>query len=108
MKKNRVCLIGYVGQHLSAKQLKNGVIRIGIRMATHHQYINDKGKEVNTTTWHDVVAWNGAAKYAERNFVKGSKIMVEGCIEYRVFPGRDGNKKYFTRIKAEGLMNLDR
>jgi single-strand DNA-binding protein len=108
MNNNRVLLIGYVGKHLASKKLEDGSKRIGIRMATHYEYKNQQGAKIDNTVWHDVVAWDGTAEYAERQFVKGSKIMVEGMIEYRVFKNKEGNMRYMTRIKATSLLNLDR
>jgi single-strand DNA-binding protein len=108
MNNNRVLLIGYVGKHLDNKKLSDGTKRTGIRMATHCDYKNNKGEIVDATVWHDVVAWDDTAEYAERNFVKGSKIMVEGAIEYRTFIDKAGNKRYHTQIKAHNLVNLDR
>lgn len=108
MKGNRVLLIGYVGKHLASKKLEDGTKRIGIRMATHYDYKNKKGQTIDATVWHDVVAWDRTADYAEKSFVKGSKIMVEGAIEYRIFTDSSGHKRYYTQIKAHSLMNLDR
>lgn len=108
MKGNRVLLIGYVGQHLASTKSEKGNHRVGIRMATHYDYKDEKGNKVDRTVWHDVVAWDGTAAYAERSFVKGSKIMVEGMIDYRQFKKRDGKMFYRTEIKALSLMNLDR
>jgi single-strand DNA-binding protein len=108
MKSNRVLLIGYVGKDLATVKMVNGAKRIGIRMATHSQYKNEKGEKINTTVWHDVVAWNREAEYAERSFVKGSKMLVEGAIVYRTYPDATGHTRYITEIKADSLMNLDR
>lgn len=108
MQGNRVLLIGYVGQHLVSKKLDNGGKRVGIRMATHYDFKNDKGEKIDRTVWHNVVAWDGTAEFAERSFVLGSKIMVEGMIDYREFRNNDGKMIYRTQIKATQLMNLDR
>lgn len=108
MKSNRVLLIGYVGNHLASQKLDNGGKRVGIRMATHYDYKDEKGERIDNTVWHDVVAWDSTAEFAERQFVKGSKIMVEGMIEYRVFKNKEGSIRYLTQIKATSLMNLDR
>lgn len=108
MKGNRVLLIGYVGQDLAAQNLENGVKRVGIRMATHYDQKNEQGEKVHHTVWHNIVAWDRTADYAERSFVKGSKILVEGCIEYRTFPDTSGHLRYWTQIKAQSLVNLDR
>lgn len=108
MKGNRVLLIGYVGQHLKTTKLDNGSKRVGIRMATHYGYKNKKGETVDNTVWHNVVAWDHTADYAERSFVQGSKIMVEGMIDYQQFTNKEGKMIYRTNIKATSLMNLDR
>lgn len=108
MKANHVLLIGYVGQDLATQKLSNESKRVAIRMATHYSHKNKQGEKVDHTVWHNIVAWDGTAEYAERSFVKGSKIMVDGSIEYRVFADKSGHTRYITQIKAHSLMNLDR
>lgn len=108
MQNNKVTLIGYVGNDLISSKLENGSKRVAIRMATHQSNKNVLGEKVYYTVWHDVVAWNNTAEYAERNFVKGSKLMVDGSIVYRTFPDKSGHIRYYTQIKAHSLMNLDR
>ena len=108
MQGNKVILIGYVGQHLATKKLETGTKRVGIRMATHYKHTGKKGELIDHTVWHNIVAWDSTAEFAERSFVKGSKIMVEGSIDYRTFTGKNGNTVYLTQIKAHSLMNLDR
>jgi len=90
MKNNRVMLIGYVGKDLVAQPLPNGGKRIGLRIATHYVIKNDKGEKLYQTVWHDVTAWDRIAEYAEKSFVKGCKIMVDGSIEYRTYPDNTG------------------
>ena len=108
MKGNRVLLIGYVGQDLATQKLSNNSKRVAIRMATHYSHKNKDGEKCDHTVWHNIVAWDNTADYAERSFVKGSKIMVDGSIEYRVYPDKAGHTRYITQIKAHSLMNLDR
>jgi single-strand DNA-binding protein len=108
MQGNRAVLIGYVGKELEIKKLENGDKRAGILMATHYKHKDQKGDFINHTVWHNIVAWNDVADYAERSFVKGSRILVEGTIDYSVFPDVNGHMRYYTKIKAQSLMNLDR
>jgi single-strand DNA-binding protein len=77
-------------------------------MATHYSPKNHSGKKVCQTIWHDVVAWDKVAEYAEKSLVKGSRILVEGSIIYRTYPDNAGHIRYVTLISAESLMNLDR
>ena len=105
--KNSVQLVGYVGQDLKETKSGNGY-RVAIRVATHHDFTDKAGKKIDQVTWHNVVAWDDTAKYAARNFVKGSKIMAEGRIVYGNFMGRDGQQRTIVHIRANSLQNLDR
>jgi len=100
MTTNRVTLVGYVGIHLSTKKLNNGSLRIVLRVATHERE--------NSTTWHNVAAFNAQASFAARNFVKGSRIMVEGHLTYVPYLDAVGRTQYATLIHADYLVNLDR
>jgi single-strand DNA-binding protein len=108
MNTNHVVLIGYVGNHLSAKRINGSITQVRIRMATHYQQKLDNGDKKYVTTWHDIVAWDSTAEYAEKSLVKGSRILVQGSIEYRTYPDKNGHTRYITQIKARSLMNLDR
>lgn len=77
-------------------------------MATHYSTKDDKGEKVDHTVWHDVIVWGEKADYAERTFVKGSKILVDGSIAYRTYPDESGHIRYVTEIMAHTLTNLDR
>lgn len=106
MTSNRVTLIGYVGNHLSSIKLKDGGLRVSIRVATHDN--PDNNSKCLQTVWHDVVAWNNTAVIAEKNFVKGSRILVEGSIRYNTYPDKIGHTRYKTYVNANLLLNLDR
>jgi single-strand DNA-binding protein len=108
MKSNHVTLVGYVGSHLNSKKTEKGLKRVAIRMATHFYQRDETGRKHYQTIWHDVVAWNKVADFAERNLVKGSRIMVDGSITYRTYPDKSGHLRYLTMITADSVMNLDR
>jgi single-strand DNA-binding protein len=105
--KNLVQLVGYVGQDLKESRSEQGH-QVALRVATHYSHTDPKGQKVNQTTWHNVVAWDETAEYAGRNFVKGSKILVEGRIIYGHFAGMDGSRRPIVQIRAHHLLNLDR
>lgn len=108
MHNNHVRLIGFIGKDLSATTVSTGQRRIQLRIATHYSTKQPDGAKLFHTVWHDVVAWGQTAEYAERSFVKGSKVMVEGSIEYCIYPDQTGHIRYHTRVAAHSLMNLDR
>lgn len=107
METNSVLLVGYVGKDLIQKTV-SGDKKIMLRVATHHSRKNKDGKVNYSSTWHDVVAWDEVAEYAQDNFVKGSRILVRGMIQYRTYADLHGHTRYVTEIKATSLQNLDR
>jgi single-strand DNA-binding protein len=108
MNTNSALLIGYVGKDLVEKTIESGNKKIMLRVATHHSWKDENGRVNYASIWHDVVAWGEVALYAQRNFVKGSRILVEGIILYRTYPDQHGHTRYITEIKATSLENLDR
>lgn len=108
MKTNQVILLGYVGNDLSDVVTTSGKHKVNIRVATHFYDKLSDGSKKWYTVWHDIVAWDKTAKYAARNFVRGSKILVEGSICYRTYADYTGHIRYVTEIKASHLTNLDR
>jgi len=105
---NMVMLIGYVGKDVRLQKTPNGSSKVVLRIATHEPHTNNTGEKTWLTTWHNVVAWDEMAALAERSFVKGSRIRVNGRICYCKYPDRHGHIRYVTEIKAEYIQNLDR
>jgi len=104
--KNYVQLVGYVGQDLKSSKNANG-LRVAIRVATHFPMADAGEEKLYKTTWHNVVAWDLQAAYAEGHFVKGSRILVEGRLVYGTFLGKDGTKRFTAHVRADNLLNLD-
>jgi single-strand DNA-binding protein len=104
--RNRVQLIGNLGQDPEAKTLESGKKMVKFTVATSETYKNGEGQKVNETTWHNVVAWNGIADVATRFLKKGGQVAVEGRIVYRSYEDKSGVTKYITEIVANELLML--
>lgn len=105
---NKVQLIGYLGKDPEMKIFGKGARKVRLRLATNTYFKKENKEPVIKTTWHTTVAWNGIADVAEKTFVKGSHILVEGSITYRSFEGKDGQTKNVTEILATRFLDLDR
>ena len=106
--KNSVNLIGYVGQDPEIKTLDNGVKLAKIRLATNDYYVTRDGERKEQTQWHTVVAWGKTADVVERFVTKGRLLGVEGRLEYRNYENESGEKRYFTEIRANEVLLLDK
>jgi single-strand DNA-binding protein len=104
--KNKVQLIGNLGNNPEVKNTESGKKLARFRIATNEVYRNAKGDKVTETQWHQLVAWGKVAEIIERYLVKGSEVAVEGKLVYRNYNDKDGNKKYFTEIQVNELLLL--
>ena len=104
--KNRVQLIGNLGQDPETKTLENGKKVTKFTLATNDDYKNGDGQKVNETIWHNIVAWNGLADIAGKYLKKGHQVAVEGRIVYRNYEDKKGVTKYITEIVLNEMMML--
>ena len=103
--KNRVQLIGHVGQEPEVK-LVNGKKVATITIATNDFYFNDKKEKVEQTEWHRVSAWGKTAEIIEKYVIKGKEVAVEGKLTHKSYEDKDGNKRYITEIQVNELLLL--
>jgi single-strand DNA-binding protein len=104
--KNRVQLIGNLGQDPESKTLDSGKKVARFTLATDESFKNGDGQKVNETTWHNVVAWNGLAEIAGKYLKKGHQVAIEGRIVYRTYEDKNKVTKYITEIIANDLLML--
>lgn len=103
--KNRVQLIGHVGQEPEVKTINDRKVA-NITIATNDYYYNDKGDKVEQTEWHRVTAWGKTADIIEKFVGKGKEIGIEGKLTHRSYDDKEGNKKYITEILANEVLLL--
>ena len=104
--KNKVQLIGNLGNAPEVKTTESGKKLARFSVATNESYRNAKGEKVTETTWHNLVAWGKVAEIAEKYLNKGSEIAVEGKLINRSYTDKDGNKKYITEVQVNELLML--
>jgi single-strand DNA-binding protein len=105
MNRNRVELIGRVGQQPEIVTFDNGNKIAKFSMATTEKW-KDKntGEKKESTEWHNVVVNGRLVEIVEKYINKGDLISVVGKIKTRSY-GEEGNKKYVSEIHcAEILM----
>jgi single-strand DNA-binding protein len=103
--KNKVQLIGYVGQEPEVKTVNNKKVAT-LTIATNDFYYNEKGDKVEQTEWHRITAWGKTAEVIEKYVTKGKEIAVEGKLTHRSYDDKDGIKRYVTEILVLELLLL--
>ncbi|MEO6610819.1 MAG: single-stranded DNA-binding protein [Chitinophagaceae bacterium] len=104
--KNKVQLIGNLGNAPEVKTLESGKKMARFSVATNESYRNAKGEKVTETQWHNLVAWGKVAEIVEKFLVKGKEVAIEGKLINRSYNDKEGNKKYITEIQVNELLML--
>lgn len=102
--RNKVFLIGHVGQEPEIKNLEGGKKVANITIATNEVYYKDNGDREEQTEWHRVSAWGKTAEIIEKYVTKGKEIAIEGKLTHRSYDDKNGEKRYVTEVVANELL----
>ena len=102
--RNRVQLIGRLGADPEVKAFESNKKMARLNLATNDVYQNAKGERVETTEWHNIVAWGKMADRAEEYLLKGMEVLVEGKLTHRQYTDKEGTKRYITEVEASDLV----
>lgn len=104
--RNKVQLIGNLGNNPEIITLESGKKVAKFSIATNENYKNAKGDKVTDTQWHNVVAWNKTAEIIEKYLEKGNEIAVEGKLTSRSYETKEGEKRYITEVVCSEILML--
>ncbi|WP_298502808.1 single-stranded DNA-binding protein [uncultured Maribacter sp.] len=104
--KNKVQLIGHLGQDPEIVILDSGKKLAKFSIATTDHYKNANGEKVEDTQWHSIVAWGKTADIVESYLQKGKQVAVEGKLTHRSYDTKEGEKRYITEIRCNELLML--
>jgi single-strand DNA-binding protein len=104
--RNKVQLIGNLGQEPEIVNLESGKKLAKFSLATNETYKDAKGEKVVDTQWHNIVAWGKTADIIEKYVSKGKEIAIEGKLTSRSYEAKDGDKRYVTEVVCSELLML--
>lgn len=104
--RNKVQLIGNLGNTPEVKTIESGKKMARFSIATNEVYKNAKGEKVVETQWHNLVAWGKVAEIAEKFLEKGREVAIEGKLVNRNYTDKEGIKRYITEILVNELLLL--
>ncbi len=104
--RNKVQLLGHVGQDPEILVLEDGKKLAKFSMATNDNYTTAAGEKVEKTYWHHVTFWNRSAEIVEAHVKKGTRILIEGQLTTRSWEDDAGVKHYRSEIVGRELLLL--
>ena len=107
---NKVIMMGRIVTDLELKSTPQGVNVCSFRIAVDRNF-QKKGEE-RKSDFFNVVAWRSNAEFISRYFSKGKPILIEGELNTRQYPDKNGNpatwyeivvdRQYFVGNKGDG------
>jgi len=104
--RNKVQLIGNLGNDPEIINLESGKTLAKFSVATNESYKNASGEKVTDTQWHNVVAWGKTAQIIEKYVTKGKEVAIEGKLTSRSYETKEGEKRYVTEVVCNELLML--
>jgi single-strand DNA-binding protein len=104
--RNKVQLIGNVGNEPEITNLESGKKVSKFSIATNESYKDSKGEKVTNTQWHNIVAWGKIAEIVEKYVGKGKEVALEGKLTSRSYETKEGEKRYVTEVVVDEILLL--
>ena len=103
---NSVTILGNVGKDPETKTSGSGTTICTFSVATSDRRKDAQGNWSDTVAWHNITAFGRTAEIVRDYIRKGSKLYVEGRLDYQQWE-KDGQKHYKTVIVINELVLLD-
>ena len=102
---NRVILVGNAGSDPDVRETSSGQTVANLSLATNRVFMQN-GQEQRKTDWHRLTFWAGAAQTVEKWVRKGTRLYVEGRIQYGSYD-RDGVSIPTADVVVQDFVFLD-
>ncbi|WP_026776283.1 single-stranded DNA-binding protein [Polaribacter sp. Hel_I_88] len=104
--RNKVQLIGNLGNDPEIITLESGKKLAKFSIATNESYKDASGQKIDNVQWHNLVAWNKTADIIEKYVTKGKEVAIEGKLTSRSYETKEGEKRYITEVVVNELLML--
>lgn len=106
--RNKVQLVGHVGQNPEIKTFGDSGKLARLSVATNESYKNKNGEWIENTSWHSLIAWRNIANRIEKQIQKGAYILIDGKLVNRSYTDNENVKRYITEVEIQNFMILDK
>lgn len=96
---NHIDIMGRLTADPELRRTGSNIAVVSFTIACDRDLKNAAGNR--DTDFIEVVAWRKLGEFIARNFRKGSRIIVSGRLQVRVWTDKDGNKRRTAEILAE-------
>jgi single-strand DNA-binding protein len=104
---NRVVLVGRLTRDPELRALPSGTSVCGLRIACNSSYKDADGELVERPNYFDVSAYGAAGESVSRYMRRGSRVAVDGRLEWREWESAEQERRQAVSIVADTIQFLD-
>ncbi len=104
---NRVVLVGRLTRDPELRALPTGTSVCTLRVACSHSRKDAGGEYRDRPNYFDVCLYGAAADSVSRYIRKGSRVGIDGRLQWREWEGSDRQKRQAVSVVAERVQFLD-
>ena len=104
---NRVVLVGRLTRDPELRALPSGTSVCGLRIACNSSYKDADGELVERPNFFDVSAYGAAGESVSRYMRRGSRVAVDGRLEWREWETAEQERRQAVSIVADTVQFLD-
>jgi single-strand DNA-binding protein len=104
---NRVVLVGRLTRDPELRALPSGTSVCGLRIACNSSYKDADGELVERPNYFDVSAFGAAGESVSRYMRRGSRVAVDGRLEWREWETAEQERRQAVSIVADTIQFLD-
>ncbi|MGA8365500.1 MAG: single-stranded DNA-binding protein [Solirubrobacteraceae bacterium] len=104
---NRVVLVGRLTRDPELRSLPSGASVCGLRIACSSSRKDAEGDYHERPNYFDVSVYGGSAESVNRYMRKGSRVAIDGRLEWREWETAEQQKRQAVSIVAETVQFLD-
>ena len=104
---NKVMLVGNLTRDPETSFIGNGTALAKLGMALNRRWKDKSGEQQEETTFVDVTAWAKTAEFCGKYLQKGSRIFIEGRLEFQQWQTKEGEKRSKLSVTADRVQFAD-
>ena len=104
---NKVVLVGNLTRDVEIRYSQSGSAIGNVGIATSRKWKSQTGEQKDEVMFIDLTFFGRTAEIANQYLRKGSKVLVDGRLQFQQWTAQDGSKRSKHGITVENLQMLD-
>lgn len=104
---NKVIMVGHLTRDIEMHYTQGGLAVANTALATSRKFKSPAGEQKEETCFIDITFFARSAEIANQYIRKGSKILIEGRLNFEQWSDQNGAKRSKHTIVVENMQMLD-